>query len=90
MQIIVLTLERRKVILHIVVDARNQGMLLKIVEPIFHFFHLLREIILKRNKYNFNRMNPIPLEMFSILPNLLYLNQKMYTLLEQLLKLNKL
>ena len=35
MQIIVLTLKRRTVILHIVVNAENQGMLLKNIEPFF-------------------------------------------------------
>jgi hypothetical protein len=64
MQIIVLTLEKRKVILHIVVDVENQGMLLKNVEYLNQLFHLLREIILKENKCNFNKMNQRHLEMF--------------------------
>jgi hypothetical protein len=64
MQIIVQTLEKKKVILHIVVDVENLGMLLKNVEHLNQLFHLLREIILKENKYNFNKMNQRHLEMF--------------------------
>jgi hypothetical protein len=81
MQIIVPTFEKRKVILHTMVDVENQGMSLRNIEHLFLFFHPLRENILKGNKYSFNLMNEIPLEMFTMLPNLHYLNHKKYILL---------